>query len=273
MGGKVFYVGKGQNDRIHVHEREARHGSTKNPHKNRTIRKIWNNNEQVVKTVIVGFDTHEEACLLEIALIFLMDGLTNLTNGGDGTVGLVPPGAGKPLSDEIKQKIGDANRGRIHTEEARRHMSEAHKGKPISESARQKMKERVPANKGIPHSEETRRKISEIHKGNKYNLGRSPSEEARTKISKKLKGRHLSEETRQKMKGRVPANKGTSMSVEQRQQISERQKGKYQSHLYTPEANAKKTDALRGRKHSEETRAKLREAWVRRKQRKEAENL
>lgn len=78
---------------------------------------------------------------------------------------------------------GEGSIGRIISEETRQKMSESHKGKS-------------PSNKGVPCTEEKKQKISEANKG-----------------------RLLSEETRQKMRGRTPHNKGkhTSEEIKQKQ--------------------------------------------------------
>ena len=44
------------------------------------------------------------------------------------------PRWGKPCSDHTKKAIGDANRGRVHTEQSRLNMSLAHLGKPNPKS-------------------------------------------------------------------------------------------------------------------------------------------
>jgi hypothetical protein len=94
----------------------------------------------------------------------------NLARGGGGQ---------GPLSEETKKRIGDANRGRIHSDEVRKKNSDSHLG--------------------IKHSEETRRRMSESHKGRQYALGNVVPEEVRRQISAKLSGRLKSEETRKKM--------------------------------------------------------------------------
>jgi len=86
MGGRLFYVGRGIGHRINAHEREARKGEMHNPYKVNVIRKLWVNGEQVVRKKLAFFDTDEEAALYEIALIFFLGSLTNLTAGGDGRI-------------------------------------------------------------------------------------------------------------------------------------------------------------------------------------------
>ena len=124
----------------------------------------------------------------------------NLTAGGEG---------GSP-SEETRQKISDANKGKSPPnkgkpvpEVTRRKISVALKGNPRSEKTRQKISETLKANPtitrgmlGKKHSEEARRKISESHKGKKQG---PHSEEHRQKISDANKARKTSEEARRKI--------------------------------------------------------------------------
>ena len=94
---------------------------------------------------------------------------------------------GKPLSDETKKKLSQAN-----------------KGKTLSDETRQKISQ---ARKGITFSEETRKKISQAKKGEKHPMyGKTHTEEAKQKMSKAQKGennpmygRTHTENTRNKM--------------------------------------------------------------------------
>jgi hypothetical protein len=56
--------------------------------------------------------------------------------------GVNHPRTGIPCTEETKQRIGSANRGRVHTEQSRKNMSEAHLGKsnPKSGATRKGMK-------------------------------------------------------------------------------------------------------------------------------------
>ena len=99
---------------------------------------------------------------------------------------------GARLGPEASKRMREMNVGRIPTLEARKNMSKARMGKP-----------------GNPHSEESKKKLSIA------NTGKILSLETRQKIGKAKKGKpgpmlgkHHSEETKQKMKGRVPWNKG-----------------------------------------------------------------
>ena len=89
------------------------------------------------------------------------------------------------LTQDTKNKLSEAHKGKHHSEETRRKISESEKGKQLSEETRIKMSEskskRSPR-KGVTLSEETRKKISESLKGRHY------SEEARIKMSESRKG-------------------------------------------------------------------------------------
>lgn len=243
MGGFVFYVGKGRHGRIDHHENEARRGVTS--YKCRIIRKIWEQGEQVVKQK-TGFSANpEEISILEIALIFLMrpyGHLTNLTDGGDGTPGMIH-------SDETRSKIREARKRQTYSEETRRKMSESHKGKPpVSEETRSKLsnagkgrvfseewKRNISASRrGLTYSEEGRRKLSEARKANpraqeqwrkvlETQKDHPPHREITPKISKAKKGRSPhSEETRRKISD---AQKTSPRAIEARRQLSESRKG------------------------------------------------
>jgi len=114
---------------------------------------------------------------------------------------------GKHLSDETKKKLSIANKGKKQSAET--------------------IKKRVDANKGFKHSDKTKKQLSESKKGKK-----NP-----------MYGKHPSEQTRKKMRGRIPWNKGTkgimksnsgsfkkgrkhSHSIKTREKLSESKKGK-----------------------------------------------
>lgn len=172
MGSKVFYVGKGVGVRIDAHERETRRGAKS--HKCSVIRKIWASGGEVVKTKLAYFETHKEACMYEIALIFFMDGLTNRTYGGDGSMGVVISEEtrrnlskanwvkGRTLSEEHKRKISESKKGKTTlSEESRRRMSESKKADPsVLERLREMRK--IQKEKGL--SEERKRQIGEVSK-------------------------------------------------------------------------------------------------------------
>jgi hypothetical protein len=177
--GRVFYVGKGTGDRIHLHEKEAQGKiESHNPYKCNIIRKIWAEGGQVVKTKLAHFTDEQKAFMYEIALISLMDGLTNLTTGGEGT-------SGHRRSEEDRQKISemrlrewqDWRKDTPILEETRIKMSEVRKGKNPSEKTRTKMSAWQKGIKRGPLSDEIRRKMSEAGRG------KPKSEEHRRKLS------------------------------------------------------------------------------------------
>ena len=103
---------------------------------------------------------HEEL-MIEVLGTLAPDGY-NLKEGGDN---------GK-LSDETKQKIGDAHRGKYVSVETRQKQREAQlgkegymRGKTHTEETKRKMSE---AHLGITRSEETRRKIGDASRGEKH---------------------------------------------------------------------------------------------------------
>lgn len=92
-----FYVGKGKNDRKTDHFRDARNGTCKNKHLERTIIKAWRNDKEVLVDVVFSTDDEELAFVVECELISgfgrrdLGNGpLVNLTSGGEGVRGVSP---------------------------------------------------------------------------------------------------------------------------------------------------------------------------------------
>ena len=98
---------------------------------------------------------------------------------------------GKTHTPETRQKISDAKRGKTHTPETRKKLSDLNKGKTLSPETRQKVSD---ARKGKTISPEHRKKLSEAHKRRK-----PPSLETRKKLSDLNKGKTLSPETCQKV--------------------------------------------------------------------------
>jgi predicted phage tail protein len=152
--------------------------------------KFWKNivNKVGYSVNIIHKDIeHKEAKKIEKYLIkkygrkdLGLGNLVNMTDGGDGTLGLIVSEErrqkfieinkgkthflGKTHSEEIRQKLSERNKGntnmlgKTQSEEARQKMSKAHKGKPKSEEHIKKVSE---ANKGKPKSEEHKQRIGE----------------------------------------------------------------------------------------------------------------
>lgn len=115
-------------------------------------------------------------------------------------------------------------------------------------------------------SEETRRKQSEVRKGHiGYMLGKHHSEEAKRKMSESHKGKPKSEEWKRKI---GEGNKGKIISEETRKKLSIANKGRPcsdEAKQKLSEANKGEKNGFYGKKHTEETRQKMKEAWARRK--------
>lgn len=121
----------------------------------------------------------------EIFWIAFYDSYANDSRGYNMT----PGGQGSLLSQEVKNKISIANRGKTRTLEQRQHLSEVKKALHFH------------------HTEETKKLMSEQRKGRKLNLSekererrKAPkSEEFKQLMSQKMKGRTFSEETKKKI--------------------------------------------------------------------------
>lgn len=100
--GSIFYVGKGQGNRINAHEAEAHRGIQS--HKCNIIRQEWENGQEIIKQKVAFFDDEEDAYELEILLIefFGRENLANLCEGGEGGA---RPGAGRHRIQKIKVPI------------------------------------------------------------------------------------------------------------------------------------------------------------------------
>jgi len=117
--------------------------------------------------------------------------------------------------------------GYQHSEEMKTYISEANKGRVFSEEHRKKLSEALKARmKNTPHSEESRKKMGD------------PS-----------RGRKLTEEHRAKL---VEANK-------HRAPMSDEKRTAFKANMKTPEAIENRKVAMKGFKHSEETKQKMSE--------------
>ncbi len=88
---------------------------------------------------------------------------------------------------------------------------------------------------------------------NKKNVQPLPSVEARRKMSKSATGRVHTEETKQKLRGRV-------FSDEHKRQLSEAHKGTF--HPHTEETKRKISSAKKGRVHSDEHKRKISQSQI-----------
>lgn len=202
--GTPFYVGKGKGYRANDFNR-------RNQWHQNTVNKIGKENVLISK---IECSSERIAFDLEIGLIKTMRAngiaLVNLTDGGEGSSGLIP-------TEETRAKLSAASTGRVHSAEARKKLSKAKKGMPSP-------------NLGKFHSKETKAKISASRMGK---AGTPWSDESKAKLSASIKGKPkkpLSEEAKRKISvagiGRPSPMKGKTFSEEVRRNMSEAHKGK-----------------------------------------------
>jgi hypothetical protein len=176
-----FYIGIGN---------QSNHKRAYDYSKNRR-NKIWL--DIVAKTeyeVEVIFDefSWEEACDKEREFIALYGRkdlktgtLANMTDGGDGVVGIL-------FTDEHKRKIGEKSIGRFYSEETRSKMGKAQLGNKkylLRTTPQEEINKKVSlANKGKIRSEEHKEKIRNNFKINGHPcLGKKASNETKEKIA------------------------------------------------------------------------------------------
>lgn len=150
--GAVFYVGKGSGRRARVTSHHHR-----NEHWQRIVAKAGGFSVRMVAEHL----GEELAFLVECERINQMRrlgvGLSNQTDGGDGTSGWVK-------SQEWREKVG-----------------EAHRGKVISQETRTRISASVMAT-GYRHSEETRKQMGESRRGIRNMLGKRHTDETKQRM-------------------------------------------------------------------------------------------
>jgi len=169
-----FYVGKGSGDRMYRHENAVRNWATNrmadhNTYLYNKIKKILDGGKRVKHFKVFETNDENEAFEKEKELIksYREAGfkLCNILDGGEGYSG----GTHK-LSEEAKQKIGNALRGKSKSIEHRKALSDA------------KYKNPIRAWKGKTFSAEHKRKLSEAaiarHKREKEALQNGKGSEA-----------------------------------------------------------------------------------------------
>ena len=163
---------------------------------------------------------------------------------------------GKKLSEDVKKKISEALRGRKPWNTGK-HLSDETKRR--MSKTRRRIGQKPPSRKGMHLSEETCRKISEGNKGkSSWIKGKHHSKETRKKISKSLKGHpnFLKRHTEETKKRISKSRRGIKFSEEARKKISETRRR-------LGLANGK-NNPMYGKHHSKEIRRKLSELQKRR---------
>lgn len=174
----IGYTTQRPNDRLTEHRYEST--KPKYTHKLNWIRSIGPENLEMDILVQLPMTTLFELWEYEIRLIaeYRSNGfeLVNGTDGGDGV----------SMTQEVREKIGQAHRGRVHTEQSRRNMSASRQNPTYRKNASEWMSSRVV-------SPETRAKISDA------GIGRITTEETKKKLSEIGKNRIQSDATKAKL--------------------------------------------------------------------------
>ncbi len=149
-----------------------------------------------------------------------------------------------------KDKISAFHLGRKRSEETRRRIGDAHRGKTVSAEARARISAAKIGKPCAPMSAQTKVKISASRKGRPGSrLGIPMSEEAKAKLSASMQGN---------TNGR--GGLGRKHSEATKRAWSAKRRGCKR----TPEAIAAAIAGRQGYRHSEETKAKMRSAHLRR---------
>lgn len=167
---EIFYIGLGTK-RLN---RKNHKGIYYRAYEDRSYNKIWKriiNKTSYKIEILQEFDNYEEAINKEIELISFYkrkkDGgiLSNITLGGEGTLGITRIVNSKGKEERRKRMLGNKiNLGRILSKEEKQKISESHKGKKLSEEHKKKLTGRP---KGIPAH--NRKKVVNLDTGYVYN--------------------------------------------------------------------------------------------------------
>lgn len=188
---KPFYIGKGCGSRMGFHLLEAKNTDTSN-HKLNTIRKILAEGKEPIIDIVLSDASESDAFELEEFLIaeigrsdLGLGPLTNLTDGGEGFSGFC-----RDMSGDKNPNYGNTGElscwfGKTHTEETKQKMSDAQKGRIFTDEHKQAMRK--------PKSEAGRIAIAKAQRA-KLDAGWKPSKASNIKRSETLKGRIITDE-------------------------------------------------------------------------------
>jgi hypothetical protein len=192
-----FYIGLGRENRIDHHLQSAYKHKDSNKLKANKICKIKRETGVDAFRIKIKTDlSFVDASKLEIQLIKsigridLKTGpLTNLTDGGDGIHNLSDKSLRKLKRNRKGKGAGEKNGmyGRKHTQEAKDKVSNANKGRVLSKSHKRKLSRASSGENngmfGKKHSLESKQKITKSLEGKKF------SEEVKKNISARTKGK------------------------------------------------------------------------------------
>ena len=137
------------------------------------------------KIILQTFETREDALQAEIVLhvFYNVDINPHFANRAKQTsTSFFFSLSGQKLTEEWKENIGKAHRGRIFSEEHRKKLKESNLGKPGMVGENHPMY-------GRSHSEETKEKMRMYRVGKKPCLGHKHSEETKQKLSENSRGK------------------------------------------------------------------------------------
>lgn len=170
----------------------------------------------------------------------------NLTLGGEGSLG-------REVSEDARQRISQANTGRVRTAEHREAVGQRHRGVPKSVQQRAKIGAAQQGEKNHRHG----KPITEEHKERVRiaNTGKVVSEETRAKLRAARAQQTITPEIRENMRQAALARHargdtpgiGVPKSAAHRAKLSAATKAYQEIHA----------NPMQGRQHSEETRAKM----------------
>jgi len=190
-------------------------------------RAIMAHGESNVRVKAIGLFLWELLGLAEAAAISEHKTLSpsgyNFTSGGEGGYEIATEVRAKmsiiararssrpPIPQHVRDKISEANRGKLRSEEVRRRMSEAQKKRVLSPEAKENIRR---AHLGTTHTPEVRARMSALRKG------ATMPEDTKKKISAALMGRKLSESHLEALRGPKSAQHRAALSIAARNRIN-----------------------------------------------------
>ena len=230
----IGYTSTSLKERLRCHIKDSKSKRYKNTHRAKWITSLSNCNLEPTINILNEYNTKEEAVFNEIKLIFEYRLLGyNLVNGTDGGEG----GTGYKFTEEQKKQQSIRQTGR--------------KLKPCSEERKLKISN---SNKGRKLTDEQRAKM----------IGRKRTEEHKANLSKANKGKKLSDETKRlmgearKKEWMEGKRKATRLGAKNSEAHKDKMRGS-NNHFF-------------GKKHSQETKEKIRITKAKNKLLKQQQN-